>query len=314
MSVFPDRVQETTTTTGTGTLNLGGAVTGFQTFVAGVGTGKTTYYCIGTVGSGEWEVGWGTVTDATPDTLSRTVVIASSNSNSLVTLSAGTKNVFVPNCAVQFPSVGVLGRPLNPDAEDEEFYAASTDSWQNQATATVTYLDDCEVFSVASGGTAGMHYLRKAITSPGSDYKYRARCWLGQTNTGGMGGGVFLQESGTSKVVHLALYRSGGAPNFGIFLARASNNTTLGATISQVTFAGFEQLLRPIVFEVERSGSTLYYRYSLGDGGAFTTITSEAVTASFTTQPDYFGRGVLDWGAAGGNTCTTAFSWVRRIS
>jgi hypothetical protein len=89
--VLADRVQETTTTTGTGTVTLAGAATGFQSFAA-VGDGNSTYYTI--AGGSEWEVGIGTYT-ASGTTLSRTTVISSSNSGSLVTFSAGTKNVFV---------------------------------------------------------------------------------------------------------------------------------------------------------------------------------------------------------------------------
>lgn len=91
--VWADRVKETTTTTGTGTVSLGGAATGFQTFVAGIGNANTCHYCI--AAGSEWEVGLGTVTDSTPDTLSRTTVYASSNANALVSFSAGTKDVFV---------------------------------------------------------------------------------------------------------------------------------------------------------------------------------------------------------------------------
>lgn len=89
--VLADRVQETTTTTGTGTVTLAGAVSGFQSFAA-VGDGNSTYYTI--AGGAEWEVGIGTYTSA-GTTLSRTTVISSSNSGSLVSFSAGSKNVFV---------------------------------------------------------------------------------------------------------------------------------------------------------------------------------------------------------------------------
>ena len=91
--VLNDRVKETSTTTGTGTLDLGGAATGFETFVAGIGTTNVTYYAISHATEDEWEVGYGTVTDASTDTLSRTA-ITSSNSDSLVSFSAGTKTVF----------------------------------------------------------------------------------------------------------------------------------------------------------------------------------------------------------------------------
>ena len=92
--VINDRVKETSTTTGTGTFSLAGAATGFETFVAGIATGNTTYYAIFNQGTTEWEVGLGTVTDATPDTLSRTTIYSSSNSDSAVDFAAGTKDVF----------------------------------------------------------------------------------------------------------------------------------------------------------------------------------------------------------------------------
>ena len=92
--VINDRVKETSTTTGTGTFNLAGAETGYESFVSGVGTGNTTYYAIELNAANEWEVGIGTVTSGSPDTLSRDTIISSSNSDAAVTFSAGTKNVF----------------------------------------------------------------------------------------------------------------------------------------------------------------------------------------------------------------------------
>ena len=88
-----DRVQETTTTTGTGSVTLLGAVTGYQTFAA-VGNGNQTYYCIADQGGANWEVGIGTYSTTGP-TLARTTVLSSSNSGSLVTFGAGTKTVFI---------------------------------------------------------------------------------------------------------------------------------------------------------------------------------------------------------------------------
>ena len=79
--VLNDRVRETSTSQGTGTINLAGAVTGFQTFVSGIGTGNTTYYAIFEEATNLFEIGLGTVTDATPDTLSRTTVLSNSSGN-----------------------------------------------------------------------------------------------------------------------------------------------------------------------------------------------------------------------------------------
>lgn len=91
--VLADRVKETTTTTGTGTVTLLGASTGYQSFSA-IGNGNTTYYTIAGQTGSEWEVGIGTYTSS-GTTLARTTVISSSNSGSLVNFSAGTKDVFV---------------------------------------------------------------------------------------------------------------------------------------------------------------------------------------------------------------------------
>jgi len=91
--VLADRVKETTTTTGTGTVTLLGASTGYQSFSV-VGNANTTYYTIAGQTTSEWEVGIGTYT-LSGTTLARTTVLASSNAGSAVNFSAGTKDVFV---------------------------------------------------------------------------------------------------------------------------------------------------------------------------------------------------------------------------
>ena len=88
--VVNDRVKETSTTTGTGTFTLDGAVLGFETFSSAIGNTNTTYYSIANE-NGEFEVGLGTVAAGT---LARTTIISSSNSDSAVNFSAGTKDVF----------------------------------------------------------------------------------------------------------------------------------------------------------------------------------------------------------------------------
>lgn len=88
-----DRVKETSTTTGTGTLTLAGAVTGFRTFGSVLADADTTYYAIELSGTGEWEVGLGTI-GGSGTTLARTTPLASSNAGAAVNFSAGTKTVF----------------------------------------------------------------------------------------------------------------------------------------------------------------------------------------------------------------------------
>jgi len=91
--VLNDRVKETTTTTGTGTLTLAGAVTGFETFAAGVGNDNTTYYAVTLPGTSEFEVGLGTLSSDS-STIARSTIISSSNSDNAVDFSAGTKTIF----------------------------------------------------------------------------------------------------------------------------------------------------------------------------------------------------------------------------
>jgi hypothetical protein len=108
--VINDRVKETTTTTGTGTVSLGGAVTGFETFAAGVGNSNTTYYAIVHQTANEFEVGLGTL-DGDSSDLARTTVISSSNSDSAVDFAAGTKDVF---CTI--PASKLIFEDANNDA------------------------------------------------------------------------------------------------------------------------------------------------------------------------------------------------------
>lgn len=90
--VYKDRVKETSTTTGTGTLTLAGAVAGFRTYATALTTGDVVTSCIedGT----NWEISQGAYTTS-GTTLARTTILASSNSGAAVNWGAGTRNVFI---------------------------------------------------------------------------------------------------------------------------------------------------------------------------------------------------------------------------
>ena len=110
--VLNDRVKETSTTTGTGTLDLAGASVGFVTFVAGIGNSNTTYYAINAQGTSNWEVGIGTVTDATPDTLARTTVLNNSSGNTSKINFSGTLDVFCTMPASKTVYLDSSGNPV----------------------------------------------------------------------------------------------------------------------------------------------------------------------------------------------------------
>ena len=130
--VVRDRVQETSTTTGTGTFTLAGASTGFQSFSA-IGNGNTTYYTIAAQGGSQWEVGIGTYTSS-GTTLSRDTVLSSSaGGTTKVDFSAGIKNVFVT-----YPA----GKAVYGDETDTAFepqFAASNGLVMNNMTVGTSF-------------------------------------------------------------------------------------------------------------------------------------------------------------------------------
>ena len=133
--VLRDRVRETSTTSGTGTFTLAGAVSGFQSFSV-IGNANTTFYCIVDSASGTWEVGIGTYTSV-GTTLSRTTVLESSNSNNLVSFAVGTtKDVF---CTYPADRAMVQVAPVTKTAD---FTLAENESWvinnKSGSTCTVT--------------------------------------------------------------------------------------------------------------------------------------------------------------------------------
>jgi hypothetical protein len=138
--VLADRVQETSTTTGTGTLTLAGAVLGYRTFASGIGSGNTCYYTI-TNAAGAWEVGIGTVGTGT---LARTTLLSSST-GSFVSFT-GTLNVFVT-----YPA----GRSVYQDESTGTAYApalaASNGLTLNNATVSANYTIPTGYNAVSAG-------------------------------------------------------------------------------------------------------------------------------------------------------------------
>jgi hypothetical protein len=149
--ILSDRVKETTTTTGASDFSLGGAVTGFQTFSAGVGNSNTTYYAV-SLGA-DFEVGLGTLS-GDGLTLARTTVLQSSNSDNKVLFAAGSKEVFVTYAAdksVFIDASGNANLDLNKiqdvqitSVSDNQIlrYESATSLWKNKSLQTyLTVID-----------------------------------------------------------------------------------------------------------------------------------------------------------------------------
>ena len=137
--VINDRVKEISTTTGTGTLTLGGSQTGFETFSAGIGASNTTYYAIYNQDTNQWEVGLGTL-NAGATTLARTTVITSSNSDNLVDFISGTKDVFCTLPASKAVYLDADGKAVGVEGGNIETLGDTFSNYNDINTNTTTTL------------------------------------------------------------------------------------------------------------------------------------------------------------------------------
>jgi hypothetical protein len=199
--VLADRVQETTTTTGTGTITLAGAVSGFQSFAV-IGTGNTTYYTI-TSGSA-WEVGVGTYT-AAGTTLARTTILASSAGGAAISLT-GTSNVFVT-----YPSEKAVIDLADRDAKTylvgTELMLAEDAGVQYQVTASAVLGSSFTMTQAAyalTNTTASQKIFNGstngALTLPTGTYVFELMMYItGMSATSG-NVGFNLQGAGTASI------------------------------------------------------------------------------------------------------------------
>jgi len=155
--VIANRVKETTTTAGTGTVTLLGASTGFQSFAV-VGNGNTTYYTIAAQTGSEWEVGIGTYTSA-GTLLARTTVLSNSAGTqpSALNFSAGTKDVFVT-----YPSEYSVSATNDPGTAGQVLVSNGTGvdpTWQTAAAAPSVILENIRTISSNYTVTSGYNGL-----------------------------------------------------------------------------------------------------------------------------------------------------------
>jgi len=244
--VFADRVKETTTTTGTGTLDLGGAAVGFQSFVAGIGNTNECSYCI--TDDTYWEVGEGTVTDASPDTLSRDTILASSNSDAAVNWTSGTKNVFVV-----YPA-GVVAVTSYTNSTNNRIIT-SVDSTTVNGEANLTF--DGSVLAATGNITA------TGTVEPAGDTAAGDNAAIGYTSAEGL---ILTGQGSTNDVT---IKNDADAEVMGVL-----TGTTTAAFTGQVTGTGFTGTLDGILGSGTPAAATV------------TTIDASGVATATTFEPD----------------------------
>ena len=255
--VINDRVKETTATTGTGTISLGGAVTGFETFGAGIGNSNTTYYAVTLPGTAEFEVGLGTL-NSDSSTIARTTVISSSNSDSAVDLSAGTKTIFctIPasksvllsdvgastmNLSSADTHTGRYGSSSSPININVTVASKSAHPYQGDGSGNAYYLNGIESPALTLHGTDGVtanseyHYRFTLSSSDMSSHPFRLYLDAAKTTaftTGVTTTSTYLQiavDEDTPSILYYGCSSHGYMGNYAIVLGSnvVNHNTAL---------------------------------------------------------------------------------------
>ena len=229
-----DRVKESSATTGTGTITLGGAVSGFESFSAGIGGDNTTYYCIFETGTNNFEVGFGTLNGGA-STLARTNVISSSNSDGLVNF-AGNTEVFctVPGAKIGLPNPEEYGSSSAPKIITVKVGTkTSAHPYSGQGSSSAYFLDGLESPALRLSGTDSSYkYYYRFDTSDSSNSGHPLRFYLEADKTTAYTTGVTTNGSGGSSGDYVQIAVDSETPN--ILYYQCSSHSLMGNHVTSI--------------------------------------------------------------------------------
>jgi hypothetical protein len=293
-----DRVKESSATTGTGTFTLGGAVSGFETFAAGIGGDNTTYYCIFETGTNNFEVGFGTLNSGA-STLARTNVISSSNSDALVNF-AGATEVFctVPGAKISLPKPEEYGSSSAPKIITVKVGTkTSAHPYSGQGSSSAYFLDGLESPAITfSGADSSYKYYYRFDQSDSTNSSHPLRFYLeadkstayttGVTTNGTAGSsGAYTQIAVDANTPNILYYQCSSHSLMGNFANTVSNyvngDLTVGSKLKMPTNTANKMLVADGTSfeEVDMSGDA-----TIASGGALTLANSGVSAASYTNS------------------------------
>jgi hypothetical protein len=270
--ILKDRISETTTTTGTGTLTLDGALLGFQPF-SSIGDTNTTYYCI--TDTTAWEVGLGTYSSS-GNTLARTTVLSNSNGNtSPITLAAGTKTVFsvypaeraivVNGSTIQIPNSAVLPLANGGTGSSTAAFSGSNITDLNATAITAGTISNARTTASSSNGASTI--VERDATGNFSTNVITANSYSGS--------GANLTSLNASSVSSGTLSAANGGTGQ---TSLTANNVILGNTTSAVQFVAPGTSANVLT----SNGTTWVSQAAAGGGSSYTILTAQFMSgASF---------------------------------
>ena len=288
-----NRVRESSTTTGTGTITLAGAYIGFVTFASAVSDGDTVYYTIHNTSPGvedEWEVGIGTFT-LSGTTLSRDTILSSSNAGSAVNFSAGTKEVFITQ-----PAEKAVYEDASNNVTVGGKITVGADPTANLEVATKQYVDN----SVA----AALHYHDPVrLESPVA--------LTAAYDNGTSGVGATLTNSGTQAALvidgvtanvadRILIYEQTNAAHNGVYTVTDVGSGSTNWVLTRATDADTynpsdpDSMGQGDAFYVQEGDTGAGESYVLTTQGTITFGTTNITYSQFSATPQYTGTGNIN--------------------